>query len=120
MPIRDVAQPGSALRSGRRGRGARSAINPHKKFGRMLFVYILYSEVRKKYYVGQTNEIHQRLQRHNSAKVKSTKTGVPWNLIKVIQVTSRSEAMSLEERIKKRGIERFLIDLQYPQNRKNS
>ncbi len=78
----------------------------------MFFVYILYSGVRQRYYVGQTNEINQRLQRHNGGKVKSTKTGVPWRLIKVFKVSSRSEAMLLEERIKKRGIERFLIDLQ--------
>ncbi|MCF6213727.1 MAG: GIY-YIG nuclease family protein [Flavobacteriaceae bacterium] len=76
-------------------------------------VYILYSKKRLKYYVGQTHNIKERLERHNNGIVSSTKNGFPWELIKTIEVESRSEAMKLEKKIKKRGIERFLKDNQF-------
>ena len=76
----------------------------------MYIVYILYSGSLNKYYAGQTNNITQRLLRHNSGRVKSTKHGQPWNIVKSFEVLSRSEAMRLESKIKGRGINRFLED----------
>ena len=73
-------------------------------------VYILYSEKRKRYYVGQTHNIKERFKRHNNGFVPSTKSGLPWELIKTIDVLNRSEALKLEKKIKKRGIKRFLED----------
>ena len=75
-------------------------------------VYILYSQKSLRYYVGQTADIDKRYKRHNNGFVPSTKSGVPWDLIKTIDVLNRSEALKLEKRIKKRGIERFLNDNQ--------
>lgn len=76
-------------------------------------VYILYSQKRSRYYVGQTNNIKKRLERHNNGFVPSTKSGLPWQLIKTFEVASRSEAMQLENKIKKRGSKRFLEDNQF-------
>ncbi len=73
-------------------------------------VYILYSQKRSRYYVGQTADIDKRYKRHNNGLVPSTKSGLPWNLIKTIDVINRSEALKLEKKIKKRGIKRFLKD----------
>ncbi len=73
-------------------------------------VYILFSEKTKKYYVGQTNNFTQRLIRHNSGLVKSTKNGLPWEVIHTIICEDRAIAINLETKIKKRGISRFLID----------
>ncbi len=73
-----------------------------------MFVYILYSEKRSRYYVGQTTDINKRLKRHNLGIVPSTKSGAPWKLVLQIEVLSRSEAMTLERRIKKRGAKRYL------------
>ncbi len=73
-----------------------------------MFVYILYSEKRSKYYVGQTADIDKRLKRHNLGIVRSTKTGIPWVLVLQMEVLTRSEAMLLERKIKKRGAKRFL------------
>ena len=75
-------------------------------------VYILYSEKRKRYYVGQTHNIEERFKRHNDGFVPSTKSGLPWDLKLTIEVKNRSEAMKLEKRLKKRGIKRFLEDNQ--------
>ena len=73
-----------------------------------MYVYILYSETILRYYVGQTANIESRLLRHNNGYVKSTKRGLPWKLIYKIEVHSRSEALILERKIKKRGAKRYL------------
>jgi len=75
-----------------------------------MFVYILYSEKRSRYYVGQTADIDKRLKRHNLGNVPSTTNGTPWELVLQIEVLSRSEAIVLERRIKKRGAKRFIDD----------
>jgi len=75
-----------------------------------MYVYILYSETRSGYYVGQTTDIEKRLKRHNSGKVISTRGGLPWELVLQLEVPTRSEAMLLERKIKKRGAKRFIND----------
>jgi len=74
----------------------------------MYTVYILYSEKSSRYYVGQTSNITDRLERHNQGRVKSTKFGIPWRIILQIEVSTRSEAMILEKQIKKRGAKRYV------------
>lgn len=46
-------------------------------------VYILRSQKTQKHYTGSSHEDEptQRLKRHNSGQVKSTKSGLPWSLI---------------------------------------
>ena len=73
-------------------------------------VYIVYSQKRSRYYVGQTDNIKERLIRHNKGLVPSTKTGVPWNLVFTLKVENRSEALILEKKIKKRGAKRYIED----------
>ncbi|MBV7267856.1 GIY-YIG nuclease family protein [Winogradskyella luteola] len=74
----------------------------------MFTVYILFSEKRSRYYVGQTSDIEKRLERHNQGKVPSTRIGIPWKVILQIEVNDRSEAMLLEKKIKKRGAKRYI------------
>ncbi len=76
-------------------------------------VYILYSQKRSRYYIGETSNIEKRLERHNKGLVKSTKSGAPWDLITTVEVADRSEALLLEKRIKKRGAKRFIEDNQF-------
>lgn len=66
----------------------------------MYQVYILYSESFDKYYIGQTNDIIERLKRHNNGYVKSTSNYLPWKLIGFIEKQNRSEAMNLETKLK--------------------
>ena len=54
--------------------------------------------------------IEDRLIRHNSGFVKSTKLGLPWNLVRFFEVSTMSEAMLLEKKIKGRGVKRYLED----------
>jgi putative endonuclease len=74
-------------------------------------VYILQSLKSGKFYCGQTEDLDDRLQRHNSGRNKSTSNGAPWTLKWQIQVQTRSEAVKLERKIKSRGAKRFLEDL---------
>jgi len=67
----------------------------------MFFVYILYSNTKEKFYIGQTNDIDDRIKRHNNGQSLSTKNGIPWKLIYTIVLSSRSEAVTLETKIKK-------------------
>ena len=76
-------------------------------------VYILYSCKTKKFYAGQTDSLDLRLTRHNQGLVKSTKPGIPWLIVWTMVVSSRSEALLLEKKIKKRGISRFIDDLNF-------
>ena len=76
----------------------------------MFYVYIIYSDLTEKFYVGQTNDLQNRFERHNQGFVNSTRKGCPWKLIRFFECASRSESMLLESKIKKRGIKRFLAD----------
>ncbi|MBP6758216.1 MAG: GIY-YIG nuclease family protein [Flavobacterium sp.] len=77
----------------------------------MYYTYILYSTTKSRFYVGQTNDIDDRLNRHNKGQSLSTKSGIPWKMIYSISLNSRSEAVLLETKIKKRGAERYLKDI---------
>ena len=73
-------------------------------------IYFLYSELVNKFYVGISNDVADRLHRHNNSASLSTRYGVPWKLIHVIKCESKSMAMILEKKIKARGIGRYLKD----------
>jgi putative endonuclease len=66
----------------------------------MFYTYILYSAKFNRYYIGQTNDVAQRLQRHNAGFEKSTSPYLPWVLVLSIQKNSRKEAMILEKKLK--------------------
>jgi putative endonuclease len=98
------------MREGACGRHAKGVIAPEKEVD-MFIVDMLYSRSLGKHYVGQTSDLNSRLQRHNAGLVKSTKSGVPWEVKCSFEVASRSEAVLLEQRIKKRGAKRYLDDI---------
>jgi len=63
-------------------------------------VYILYSESLDIYYKGHTNNLEERLKRHNGGKEKYTSKGIPWRLIWSTEKPSKSEAYQLEMKLK--------------------
>jgi putative endonuclease len=65
-----------------------------------------------KCYCGSTDNFAKRLNEHNAGKGNFTSKGIPWEKVKIIELASRSEAMKLESQIKKRGIKRYLDDLE--------
>jgi putative endonuclease len=74
-------------------------------------VYILFSESCKRFYTGQTVDIENRLAEHNSGETKSIRSCAPWKVVWTKMLTSRSESVALEKKIKSRGAGRFLADL---------
>ncbi len=64
-------------------------------------VYILFSDKLNRYYVGQTENLENRLEHHNKGSNKYTSKGLPWKFIYKIVVQDRSSAMILETKIKK-------------------
>ena len=73
-------------------------------------VYILFSEFSGRYYLGHTQDIETRLFQHNNGQGNFTSKYAPWNMVWSKPMSSRSEAMKLESKIKKRGARRFLKD----------
>jgi putative endonuclease len=71
------------------------------------FVYILYSPAADKFYVGQTNDLAARLNRHNAGFNTSTKPYIPWTLKLALLKSTRSEAMQAEKKLKHLSKERI-------------
>ena len=71
-------------------------------------VYILYSESLDSFYKGQTNDLADRINRHNLKQEKATRTGVPWILIWSTEKPSRSDAMILEIKLKNLSRKRLI------------
>jgi putative endonuclease len=64
------------------------------------FVYILYSERADHFYIGQTRDMEQRLERHNNGYERYTSKGRPWKLLWKVEKGSRSETIRLERKLK--------------------
>ena len=64
------------------------------------FVYILFSASIQKFYIGQTQNIADRIKRHNAGSENFTSKGVPWELVWCTSKDSRSEAIILERKLK--------------------
>ena len=74
------------------------------------YLYFLFSDTRGIFYVGISNDVNDRLSRHNSGQSLSTKSGITWELMHTLEWENKSVAMILETKIKKRGIGRYLSD----------
>lgn len=64
------------------------------------YVYVLRSSKRSSLYIGQTQDVQARLERHNKGYNKATKTGIPWIMLGYIETESRQEALQLERKLK--------------------
>ena len=66
----------------------------------MYSTYIIQSSKTTQLYIGQTNDIEDRLLRHNSNRNKWTKHKGPWVLLFRKEFETRSEAVQLERKLK--------------------
>ena len=62
--------------------------------------YIIQSNSSGRLYIGQTNNIDDRLQRHNKNLNNATKNKGPWKIIFNKNFDSRPEAVMLEHKLK--------------------
>ena len=66
----------------------------------MWYVYILRSIIDKNLYIGSTNNIRRRLTDHNSGKVDSTKSRIPFVLEAYFAIKDQAKAIELEQYFK--------------------
>ena len=64
------------------------------------YLYILKSEKDNSYYIGVCNDLNERLNRHNSGYVRSTKSKLPWVRMFHKEYSNKAEAMSRERKLK--------------------
>ncbi|MCX6992106.1 MAG: GIY-YIG nuclease family protein [Kiritimatiellaeota bacterium] len=62
----------------------------------MFYFYILKSQRTGLLYKGHTQDIDARLKQHNAGKTRSTKNGIPWQLIYRESFATREEAIARE------------------------
>ncbi len=84
----------------------------------MFFTYILFSTAYDKYYIGQTNDLEDRLYRHNAGSNKSTAPYRPWKIVCTIPKETRAEAVVLENKLKNLTKERLRHFIQKYSNSK--
>ncbi len=72
----------------------------------MYFVYIIQSKKNNSFYKGITNDPIRRLKEHNNREEKSTKRYAPWELVCLIEKSDKSQALSLEKKLKNLNRER--------------
>jgi putative endonuclease len=75
------------------------------------FVYILKSLQDGSYYVGSTNNLEDRLIRHNEGRVKYTRVKRPYKLMYFEEQPDRSSAAKREYEIKRHKSRKFIENL---------
>ena len=81
------------------------------------FVYLILNKNNTSY-VGYTNNLKERLKKHNSSKGAKFTRGKKWNLIYSKEFLNKSEAMKEEYKLKKNYILRNRIKKDFLQNEK--
>ena len=80
----------------------------------MFFVYILEALETKRYYIGQTENLEERVRKHNEGKNLSTKPYLPWQIKWYRRYDTRAEAIRVERKLKgikrRAGLEKFVIE----------
>ncbi|WP_036150512.1 GIY-YIG nuclease family protein [Maribacter forsetii] len=71
--------------------------------------YIIYSQTLDRYYIGSTEDINERLIRHNNGNGSTyTKKAKDWELKWKREHETRADAMSLEFSIKKKKSRKYI------------
>jgi putative endonuclease len=74
------------------------------------FVYILKSLGDNKLYIGQTSNIQDRINRHNTGQVAATRNRRPLKIIHIEIFKTRSEAMRREKYLKSLKSSKYIIE----------
>jgi putative endonuclease len=81
------------------------------------FVYIIYSPSIDQFYIGQTVDLKERLIQHNSGYFKDsfTKNGAPWEIYFFLICSSKTQAILIEQHIKKMKSRKYYSSLAHYQ-----
>ena len=75
------------------------------------FTYILYSDTSEKYYIGSSEDVIRRLERHNAGATPSTKSGRPWKIVWTQQHDCKTDALKQENYIKRMKSRAYIMRL---------
>ena len=75
------------------------------------YVYIIESLKDGAYYIGSTQDLKERLERHNQGRSQYTKPKRPWKLVYHEQYPDRSSAVKREQEIKNRKSKDYIKTL---------
>ncbi len=70
-----------------------------------VYTYLLKSLKDNSYYVGISEDISERLKRHNLGRVSSTANKIPWSLVYKKEHKNYEEARKHEKWLKKKNLE---------------
>ena len=71
-------------------------------------VYIIYSSSLDQYYVGHSQNLDNRLFRHNNSGSKYTKKAGDWKLVYSEELTTKAESTRREMEIKKKKSRKYI------------
>lgn len=77
----------------------------------MWFTYIIYSVKLDRYYIGYTDNLSWRIERHNQGWGRFTRTGVPWKLVYYESFPTKSDAIKREREIKRKKSRVYIENL---------
>ena len=72
------------------------------------YLYIIQSEKDASFYIGTTQNLDDRILRHNQGQSKYTKTKRPWKIVYYEEHPNRSSAMKKEYALKRRKSKDFI------------
>ena len=75
------------------------------------YIYILQSLKDGSYYIGSTNSLEDRIERHKQGRSQYTKAKRPWKLVYSEEHPDRSSAVRRENQIKNRKSKDFIETL---------
>jgi len=69
----------------------------------MHYLYILYSDSSQKFYIGETNDLESRIEKHQNHFYSNsfTKIAEDWKIVLIVDCIDREEAVYLEKFIKR-------------------
>jgi len=77
----------------------------------MFYTYILQSQKDKSFYIGYTQNMSQRLEKHNKAKKGYTSTKQPWKIVYYETFPTKTQAIQRERFLKAQKNKAFYISL---------
>lgn len=75
------------------------------------YVYIIYSQLKDRYYTGYSSDPEERLIEHNLGATPSTRPGRPWTLVYTEEFDDKTAAIMRERDIKKMKSRKYLENL---------
>lgn len=79
----------------------------------MYYVYLLKSERDGQHYIGQTDNVIDRVSKHNAGIEKSTKSRTPFRLLGYETFQTRGEAMWRERELKRSAQKRKIFFMKF-------